>query len=427
MFSNQRYFVSEGVIGVIQRTLNMVDERLINHGTRVAHLAHLMMGNEEQSALQKRNMGLLCILHDIGAYKAEEIKDLFEIESKNYWPHCIYGYLFLKHFSFLKEEAVAVLFHHLPWQELLQIDEISHEDRLLSQTIYIADRADVYLETQDCDEVSFRSWLQDQKEKDFYPELVDALLAGDLSSCFEEGRVPCQTFVDELVASTFTAEEVSKSLELLVFAIDFRSSHTVTHTITTGAISRGIARRMDLNEDELQEITCGALLHDLGKMGIPVEILEKPGRLTSEEMTIMRTHVDLTRQILGDAVPVVIREIALRHHEKLDGTGYPLGLLGAEITLAERIVVVADLVSALYSSRSYKDAFPKERTLSILGENAADGKIDPAVVEVIVSNYGEIIEEVKEVCKPVLEVYRKISSEYQRVAGKIMELGLWKV
>ena len=180
---------------------------------------------------------------------------------------------------------------------------------------------------------------------------------------------------------------------------------------------------MGLSGEQIHNIYYGALLHDLGKIGIPVEILEYPGRLSSQAMAIMRTHVDLTEKILGGTIEEKIMRIALRHHEKLDGSGYPRGLSGEELTIEERIVAVSDIVSALLGTRSYKEAFSKERTLSIIEEQAGEGKIDRSVVEVLKENFDTILEEVEEGCRPVLDTYYGLRKDYQYLLGKYLYNG----
>lgn len=93
-------------------------------------------------------------------------------------------------------------------------------------------------------------------------------------------------------------------------------------------------------------------MHDVGKIGIPLSILEKPGKLDDEEMKVMRTHVELTEDILEGCIEPVLLQAAARHHEKLDGSGYPRGLHAAELSMPDRIIAVADIVSALVYTRA---------------------------------------------------------------------------
>lgn len=215
-------------------------------------------------------------------------------------------------------------------------------------------------------------------------------------------------------------QECEDYLRMMIYAIDFRSQHTVTHTITTTRISCCAARHMGLSEEQIHNIFYGALLHDLGKIGIPVKILEYPGRLSNQAMAIMRTHVDRTEEILGGTIEEGITRIALRHHEKLDGSGYPRGLCGEALTIEERIVAVSDIVSALLGTRSYKEAFSKNRTLSIIEEQAREGKIDKSVVEVLRENFDVVLEEVEESCRPILDTYYGLRKEYQYLLGKYL-------
>ena len=179
-----------------------------------------------------------------------------------------------------------------------------------------------------------------------------------------------------------------------------------------------LARKMELPEHVCQQIYYGAMLHDLGKIGIPVSILEMPGRLSPEEMNIMRQHVVLSGQILDGCVDETIARIALRHHEKLDGAGYPLGLTGDELTSPERLLAVADIASALCMSRSYKEAYPKERCLAILWDMCQKGQIDKEIVSVLDSCFDEIMEQSNEACQPVRDAYDRISREYQSLLKK---------
>jgi HD-GYP domain-containing protein (c-di-GMP phosphodiesterase class II) len=185
--------------------------------------------------------------------------------------------------------------------------------------------------------------------------------------------------------------------------------------VATAELSRLIADFFGLPAREVKRITAGALLHDLGKAGIPLEILENPGRLDDREMAVMKTHILLTKEALEGNVSEKIERIAFRHHERLDGSGYPLGLKGAAISFPERIVMVADILSALSGVRSYKRSFPKGHVLAILGEMAEDGKIDPLIVRKIAENYDCLIHKTTLLTKPITESYDRLSADYARL------------
>ena len=221
-----------------------------------------------------------------------------------------------------------------------------------------------------------------------------------------------EKFKNLLGSLPFTKEEVKNYLRMVICTIDFRSRHTVTHTMTTTSISYELALRMGMSEREITSIVRGALLHDLGKIGIPVEILEYPGRLSPQAMHIMRTHVNITEEILGTDVDETTKRIALRHHEKLDGSGYPGKLAGRDLTKGERIVAVADIVSALTGTRSYKDAYPKEKVVSIIEGMRRENTIDAECVSCMVADYEGIMEHTLQRCQPILDAYYNIKREY---------------
>lgn len=164
-------------------------------------------------------------------------------------------------------------------------------------------------------------------------------------------------------------------------AMDLRDNETEGHTqrVTTMAVQ--LANAMDLSQVEILHIRRGALLHDIGKMGVPDHILFKPDKLTSEEWILMRKHPELAYEML---LPITFLRPALDipycHHEKWDGTGYPRGLKGEEIPLAARIFAVADVWDALYYGRRYRDGWSEQQVQDYIREQSGQ-HFDPQVVE----------------------------------------------
>lgn len=165
-------------------------------------------------------------------------------------------------------------------------------------------------------------------------------------------------------------------------AMDLRDRETEGHTQRVAEMTVILAQRMGLGDEEIINARRGALLHDMGKLGIPDEILHKPGKLTAEEWEIMTKHPTYAYEML---YPIVYLRPALDipycHHEKWDGTGYPRGLKGEDIPLAARIFSVADVWDALRSDRPYRKAWPGEKVRTYIKEHSGD-YFDPKVVEV---------------------------------------------
>ncbi|WAH36945.1 HD domain-containing phosphohydrolase [Alicyclobacillus dauci] len=172
-------------------------------------------------------------------------------------------------------------------------------------------------------------------------------------------------------------------LQLLARASEFRDDVTGQHTRRVGEWAGEVARAMGLADREVELIQAAAQLHDIGKIGIPDEVLMKPGRFVEEEFEQMKQHTKIGAEILaGSRFPVLqqAEAIALYHHEKWDGTGYPYGRKGEEIPLAGRIVSLVDFFDALTHTRPYKDSWSVEEAVDEIKRQ--EGRhFDPAVVK----------------------------------------------
>jgi putative nucleotidyltransferase with HDIG domain len=190
--------------------------------------------------------------------------------------------------------------------------------------------------------------------------------------------------IDLRVAYDATIEGWSK-------ALDLRDNETENHTLRVVDMSLQLAERLGVKNEDLIHIKRGAMLHDIGKMGVPDHILHKPGPLTDEEWVIMKQHPQYAYEMLSQ-ISYLHRalDIPSCHHEKWDGTGYPRGLKGEQIPLAARLFAVVDVWDALRSDRPYRKAWPDEKVMDYIKEQS--GKhFDPAVVavflEIMLSNH----------------------------------------
>jgi putative two-component system response regulator len=172
-------------------------------------------------------------------------------------------------------------------------------------------------------------------------------------------------------------------LERLAQTVDLHDDTTGQHIRRVGEMAGRVAAEMGLPEKEVELIRRAAPLHDLGKVGVPDAILHKSGRLTPEEFEVMKTHTTIGARILTGGrseIMTTAEEIALCHHERWDGAGYPRGLAGAAIPLSARIVAVVDVYDALAHDRPYRHAWTRPRIEELIGREAG-AHFDPAVVE----------------------------------------------
>jgi putative two-component system response regulator len=174
-----------------------------------------------------------------------------------------------------------------------------------------------------------------------------------------------------------------ETLERLARAAEFRDDDTGQHTYRVGHLSALLAEGLGLAEHRVEAIRRAAPLHDIGKIGIPDHILLKPGRLTPEEFDLIKTHTTIGAALLQESQSALARlaeRIALTHHERWDGTGYPHRLKGEEIPIEGRIVAIVDVFDALTHERPYKKAWPVEAAIAEI-KSQSGRQFDPAVVK----------------------------------------------
>ena len=192
-------------------------------------------------------------------------------------------------------------------------------------------------------------------------------------------------------------QSILETVTSLAYAIDAKDQYTQGHSQKVSAYAALLAEAIGMGEAEVEEIRLGAVLHDVGKVGIPEQILNKNGPLNPEEWETMKTHVTYGGRLLEPLRPLArIRKMVLHHHEFFDGSGYPEALSGKIIPLGARIITIADSYDTITSDRSYKKGRTAEQALSEL-ERCAGTQFDPALVEAFVRT-------MRQLPNPIIEV-----------------------
>ncbi len=191
-------------------------------------------------------------------------------------------------------------------------------------------------------------------------------------------------------------------VEALSRAIDAKSPWTAGHSTRVTKLGMAIARRLDFDDKALESVHRGGLLHDIGKLGIPVEILDKPGLLTTAEMEVMKQHPTIGARIVEpiSAYSEVIAAVR-HHHERYDGEGYPDGLRGERIPLIARIFAVADVYDSLVSPRPYREAWTRKKVIEYIREGAGT-RFDPRVVDAFLAEVPHLPVPDREAAEPDL-------------------------
>lgn len=409
---------SENVHAIIRKTLGIINPNIMKHGEIVGYMLYKMLQCEQKYTEQELlDYTLIGIMHDIGLYREENIKNVADFETEDVlWSHSIYGFLFLKYLSPIGDKAEIVLYHHLDYN---RYGLIKSKYEHVIECLALADKMDNYMRRKET-----------KMEADYFSKYRDVKFSGRALDLFFQAerkfgittQLASGEYLDELneiLSKKIFSEKYKKGfLEMLVYIIDFKSEHTVVHTMSTVNFAEQLGRLTKLRPHQLRDLYYGALLHDLGKIAIPLNILESPGRLSDEEMRVMRAHVQITEMILSGLVSEEVLQIASRHHEKLDGSGYPRGLSEKDLTLPQQIVAVADILSALYGKRSYKASFESDVIKEILNEDADNGKINKATVHCLMQHYDTVIKNYEMQKDQTVGLYLNIKKQYEKISKK---------
>jgi putative two-component system response regulator len=255
-----------------------------------------------------------------------------------------------------------------------------------------------------------RSYLKDKDSIDL--EVIQGLV-DKIASSREEGSVDwnddevCRELIEYLTDKQKLIEDLktecrtlrtafTETIFRLVIAAEFKDNSSSDHVERVGKFSSLMARKLGFSDRDCSNIFFAAAMHDIGKIGISECVLYKPGKLSAPEYEIMKSHTEIGADILAGAKSEVLQlagQIALNHHERWDGLGYPGGLSGEAIPLVARIVALADTFDALLSRRRYKDAYPINVAVEVL--KTESGKhLDPNLVSMFLNDLDETIQSV---------------------------------
>jgi HD-GYP domain-containing protein (c-di-GMP phosphodiesterase class II) len=372
----------------VSEALDLVSPELVNHHLRVASLVAAIAGELEIRDEPLRNLVIAALLHDIGAVSISERIGILAFEDDPEAVHARRGGALLGTIGILAPLAPLVLHHHARWDA----HDATHEG---SHLIHLADRVAVQMKPEapilsQVDEIVQR--ISALSGSVFNPDHVLAFIAVSKKESFWLDSVSNNVIRDIKYScrSDSPVLSVSQLNELALFfarLIDFRNAFTATHSCSIAAIAESLAHRARFPERECSMMRIAGFLHDLGKLAVPGEILEKPGNLTPAEFSIVRTHTYHTFRILEGLNGFdTINVWASFHHERLDGSGYPFHHDQRVLSLGSRIVAVADVFTALTEERPYREAMSLDKAVGILRHMANANALDPSIVSLLETN-----------------------------------------
>lgn len=414
-------YVLGNVLRLFSYILKGIDEELFQHGHRVAYiLLKYLKEQGKYSEYEINQMVQIAILHDIGACKLEERFRQNESVKADLSNHSVCGYIFLENYTVYSTDMAEIcLYHHLPYEKYPLINIKYKEISMLFNILNDIDNIYKNKLVLDMEKI-----LSNIDEK-FTIEVSDIFSKINKDDILYKKIISGEYWIelyDYLDTIEISKEELEQFTKMVVQCNNFRSRGTLEHSITVEVITYNLYKILGIVREDMDTILFAAFCHDIGKLLTPLEILEKPAKLTYEEMEIMKEHVVYTGLILKALGLDEVGRIAEMHHEKLDGTGYPYGLKDAEIPLEAKILAVADILSALMERRSYKEEFSKDRTLDILQTMAEDNKINKDIVRAVVENYDYLVDICEKVRRRNNFKYKDLIRKYNEMNNQYEEL-----
>ena len=382
------------LLGALAKSMNLVNPDMEHHHEQTAYLAYqigYMMGLRGEDL---HYTIFAALMHDIGSVLSPAPQSLEEIE-QNKKEVAKIGAVMIRDLDQFRRIADII--------EVVQNSYLENKENLgegvtldISQAVHVADAVATIVQDKGpvLNQVKMIvAAVENQRGTEFSPKAVDAFVEVSKREFMWMDLVLNPQF---LLIFTGKMHDVSLD-QTLVFTrfmsriIDFRSPFTAMHSAGVAASAYALAKHAGMNEEECKMMKIAGYLHDVGKLRVPNEILEKPGKLTEEEFNIIKEHPYYTRLILMNVEGFEqIANWAGYHHEKLNGKGYPFHWEADQLDTGSRIMAVADIFSAITEVRPYREGMKREQALDVMRENVRNGSICGKIEALLEEHYEEI-------------------------------------
>ncbi|WP_434361450.1 HD domain-containing protein [Parasalinivibrio latis] len=389
------------MIIAIETAVSLVGMNDVNHGKRVGYIAGQIGSTLGLSDADIQFLFELGLLHDCGVSTEQVHSNLinnFAWEDAD--VHCEIGFHLLKDFVPLSKFAVPIKYHHTPWSRLKESD-VTLFDQRMANIIFLSDRID----TLACGHYESDILLLREKIVEeisnysgsfFKPEFVEAFVSSEKAEAFWislEDRHVTRYVWDmgkQKSQELLSLADIKQLCRIMSYIVDQKSSFTAQHSLRVADLAKFMAKVYGLSESQCDKVEIAGLLHDIGKLHMPDDILEKPGPLEPIERAIMNQHSYETYEILRHIEGLdEVAKWAAFHHEGINGTGYPFHPKKQELSTEARIIAVADVFQALVQDRPYREGMDIPQVIDVLDAFARKGKLDNTLVELVHANIGE--------------------------------------
>ncbi len=381
----------------LSRCVDMSNDDFINHHLRTAYFSEKIgeyLGLPDTDMIE---LVVAAMLHDIGVLSQDDLTAIIDQNETKIHGHARRGAALLGIYEPFRDVAQIILHHHTNAEDLFQ-QGLNQRLGLLSNILFLADS----LERKISNKITLNNVLDYKDDfiryvsgrvgRYYLPDVAGAFIHCAQSEVFWfEAMMTCAnrkskyTNVSPWICSL---EDDRGIVELFSNLIDLRSHFTATHSAGVACTSRGLAELIGLGYEACEAINLAANLHDLGKLSVPLALINKPGKLTDSEFNTIKLHPFYTQKVLSSIQGM--EEVAIwagTHHERLDGSGYPFGLRGEAIPIQSRIIAVSDIFVAMSERRPYREPLDKPRAMQELTHAARNGQIDPVISGLLLDNY----------------------------------------
>jgi HD-GYP domain-containing protein (c-di-GMP phosphodiesterase class II) len=392
MPSNILHICLNNLLSALSMALDLAQNRSYEHSRRTAYIALRLAQQMKLAYSTQVDIYFASLLHDIGMtgkLSKYNIHDFHQKESLKKL-HSDNGYEIAKKLPFGKRIEKYILYHHEHWDGTGVHHLKGKEIPLGAHIIHIADTFDIVYDRQSGTFTArelIMDFINKNKGKRLHPDLVEKLFRLSKTEKFwmdlQQNNIQhVLTDIEPIQITSLSIEDLERIAEAFAVLIDGKSPFTYLHSQGVATLSQDMAKIIGYDELKCRKIGIAGYLHDLGKLAIPNEILDKPGKLSNEEYLKIKAHPYYTKLILGQVEGCKdIASWAGNHHEKLDGSGYPECLDASTLHEEDQIIAIADIYKALTESRPYRDGLKKQEAFSIIAEMTKKQKISKKMLD----------------------------------------------